>query len=148
MRILAILRKLVTNGAAMAKPNLPPTPPAPTGEVGSYPTQFNPHAQNMAQSSMAAQQQWALQNQMAGVQQAGQWTSGIAVGTAHPHQHLYDRVSKLQAEIASFEATRRQDAALRNTYYKTLVWLKDAHPEVLEEYHAMIALLKASGETL
>lgn len=54
---------------------------------------------------------------------------------------------RLHTEIQSFDSIRAQDRVLLQRHYRIWQWLKDVHPEVIEEFKAVEDLLEASGET-
>lgn len=53
----------------------------------------------------------------------------------------------LQSQVQAFDSIRAQDRVLLQRHYRIWQWLKDVHPEVIEEFKAVEDLLKASGET-
>ncbi|MNK71142.1 hypothetical protein D3C87_905840 [compost metagenome] len=59
---------------------------------------------------------------------------------------LQEENNRLKWELASQESLRKQDAFLIRRNYRMWAWLKDTHPEVVEEFEAVEDLLKASGE--
>lgn len=53
---------------------------------------------------------------------------------------------RLKWELNAQQSVRAMDSALIKRHYRMWAWLKDTHPEVVEEFEAVEDLLKASGE--
>lgn len=59
---------------------------------------------------------------------------------------LQEENHRLKWELNSQHSVRAMDSALLKRHYRMWAWLKDTHPEVVEEFEAVENLLKASGE--
>jgi hypothetical protein len=59
---------------------------------------------------------------------------------------LQEENHRLKWELNSQHSVRALDSALLKRHYRMWAWLKDTHPEVVEEFEAVEDLLKASGE--
>lgn len=104
----------------------------------------------------------SLQNQLndAQGQQAmggGGYVGGLGgLGSGYAQTAIYPDPEKdslrmanhaLQSQVQAFDSIRAQDKVLLQRHYRIWTWLKDVHPEVIEEFKAVEDLLKASGET-
>ena len=64
----------------------------------------------------------------------------------HEKEVLRSQVHSLQTELKGQQSVRAMDQVLLRRHYRIWQWLKDVHPEVIQEFEAMEDLLKASGE--
>lgn len=107
-------------------------------------------------------QQAQLQNANQGMGQVAQNQSALGGqvfgwgGTTYPNSitdqfqqqmvKMQDDLTRTRWELASQQDIRKQDAALLKRFFRMEQWLKEAHPEVMDEFKAVNDLLRTAGE--